>query len=399
MLFRKRLQLNLNKRKRAFYLSIIFFLVGQLFSQTKHWRFIWDKNTESDMDHYEIFRTRHVSADTLFTTIDHIPLQGNETTMTFTDTNLVQGVQYYYRIKAVNSGGQKSDFSDEVSAAIPKVNFPSEMYIKAGEFKTINFYNYVIDPDNADNTLTCSVKGYTNIQIDSSTTNQNGIIKLTAPDSFNDDELLTFTVNDPDSFFDVAQMIVHPLPSGSEDVVLTGITVHLSAVCSSASISWVTNVETRDIIKYGENTNYTDQKSADIQWGTTHQALLEDLKQGTNYHFQITSTDRNNLSFSTADSVFETCVLSGNINVYPIPYRAGHPEDGDGIHFTNLPEGSNLIIFNVLGDPVFSKNGLKGQYLWNVKNNNQKSLHTGVYLYVIKKGDKKLISDKLIIIR
>lgn len=374
-------------------------MTQHVYAQTTHWRLIWDKNTESDMDHYEIFRSLHASSDSLLTTIAHIPRQGSDTTMIFTDTSLTKGVQYFYRLKAVNNGGLKSEFSDEVSAAIPKVNFPAEIYLKAGESKTINYYDYVTDPDNPDDTLSCSVQGNHALQVDLSTTNQDGKIIITAPASFTTDENLTFTVMDPDSFFDVGTTIVHPLPEGSEDVTFSDISIQVAPTCSTATIRWTTNVDTRDTVQFGQNVSYGILKSADTHFTTAHQIEFDGLKQGTIYHFIITATDENGLKFSTSDSTFETCVVTGSINVYPIPFRVGHPEDGNGIHFTDLPEGSSVLIFNALGDPVFTKNNLQGQFIWDVTNNSRKPLHTGVYFYVIKHKGKKLLSDKLIIIR
>ncbi len=392
--------MNLNKHIRLFFFALLLIpAAGQIYAQTAYWRLIWDKNTESDMDHYEVFRARHASADSLVTTITHTPRQGNDTTMIFTDTNLTKGVRYFYRVKAVNRDGLKSDYSDEVSAAIPKVNFLAELYLKAGETKSINFYDYARDPDNPDNSLSCTVSGNNALQVDISTANQDGIIKLTAPDPFSNDEILTFTVMDPDSFFDVGSMTVHPMPEGSEDVAFSDISVQLAPSCSTVTIHWITNVETRDTLYYGQSASYGAQKAADSQLSTIHQIELDGLEQGTRYHFKITATDENGLHFSTSDSTFETCVLTGSINVFPIPFRVGHPEDGNGIHFTNLPEGSSVLIFNALGDPVFTKNNLQGQFIWDVTNNSRKPLHTGVYFYVIKHKGKKLISDKLIIIR
>ncbi len=351
------------------------------------------------MDHYEVFRARHGSADSLVATIAHTPRQGNDTTMIFTDTSLIKGVRYFYRVRAVNSGGLKSDYSDEVSAAIPKVNFPLEIYLKAGATKSINFYDYAADPDNPDNTLSCTVNGNNVLQVDLPTTGQDGIIRLTAPDPFTNDESLTFTVMDPDSFFDVGATVVHPLPEGSENVEFLNISVQPATSCSTVTIRWTTNVETRDTVQYGQSEFYGSQIAADTRLNTTHQAELDGLEMGTRYHFVITATDENGLHFSTSDSSFETCVLTSSINVFPIPFRVGHPEDGNGIHFTNLPEGSSVLVFNALGDPVFTKNNLQGQFVWDVTNNSQKPLHTGVYFYVIKYKGKKLLSDKLIIIR
>ena len=102
----------------------ILFLLSSVFAQvtpTTNWKLIWNKNLEIDMSYYEIFRNDISPATSLLDTINHIPIQENDTTMIYVDDNLIKGQIYYYRLKAVNNSEGKSEFSEEVFASIPNI--------------------------------------------------------------------------------------------------------------------------------------------------------------------------------------------------------------------------------------------------------------------------------------
>jgi len=71
----------------------------------------WSKNTESDLHKYNIYRDTSSPATTL---IDNVV--GSPPDTFYVDTGLTNGQVYYYRITAVDSAGNESDFSEEVSA-------------------------------------------------------------------------------------------------------------------------------------------------------------------------------------------------------------------------------------------------------------------------------------------
>ena len=69
----------------------------------------WNASTESDLASYLIYRGTDPAPTT--------PVDSVEASMTsYTDTGLVNGTTYYYRLKAVDGEGNASDFSEEVSA-------------------------------------------------------------------------------------------------------------------------------------------------------------------------------------------------------------------------------------------------------------------------------------------
>ncbi|MCH8010394.1 MAG: VCBS repeat-containing protein [Candidatus Marinimicrobia bacterium] len=71
----------------------------------------WDANTEADLHKYNIYRDITSPAQTL---IDSVVAASPPDTF-YTDTGLTNGTLYYYRITAVDSTGNESGFSTEVS--------------------------------------------------------------------------------------------------------------------------------------------------------------------------------------------------------------------------------------------------------------------------------------------
>jgi len=75
----------------------------------------WNANTEADLDHYEIYRDTSSPASTKIAEVH---------ATSYLDEDVEYGVTYYYRIKAVDRVGNKSDFSAEVSASPRQVETP-----------------------------------------------------------------------------------------------------------------------------------------------------------------------------------------------------------------------------------------------------------------------------------
>ena len=72
----------------------------------------WTSNTEPDLDHYNIYRS--TTAGFVVNT-STLPL-AQSATDTYSDTALPQSTTYYYKVAAVDTSGNKSNVSDEISA-------------------------------------------------------------------------------------------------------------------------------------------------------------------------------------------------------------------------------------------------------------------------------------------
>jgi fibronectin type 3 domain-containing protein len=72
----------------------------------------WTANTESDLDHYNVYRGTTAG---FLVNSSTVPL-GQTTTNNYSDTGLSQSTTYYYRVVAVDTSQNKGSISDEVSA-------------------------------------------------------------------------------------------------------------------------------------------------------------------------------------------------------------------------------------------------------------------------------------------
>jgi len=68
----------------------------------------WNANSEADFDHYEIWKGTSSGGESFFC---------NNASNSYVDINVSQGNTYYYKVKAVDRVGNKSDFSNEASAS------------------------------------------------------------------------------------------------------------------------------------------------------------------------------------------------------------------------------------------------------------------------------------------
>jgi len=75
----------------------------------------WDDNTESSLAGYDVYRSRLTGL--IYSKVNDEPLSSSE----YLDTDVDNGVKYYYKIKAVDQTGNESGYSDIV-AATPEAN-------------------------------------------------------------------------------------------------------------------------------------------------------------------------------------------------------------------------------------------------------------------------------------
>lgn len=293
----------LNRNYILSFTAALLFFNGQVsFSQTTKWTISWNENSEADMSHYILYRDISPGAVIRIATINHPGTQ-------YIDLDIEKNVLYYYRLKAVNLSQNESGFSDEISAAVPEIDFPNTLknsFLSAGQSFEIVLDNYVSDPDDTDNNLQWEISGNTQLDVQLNTLTH--IAVISAPDNWDTQEVLQFTVTDPDSFKDISVITVFS---------------------DSSSIPDSTNIK---------------------------------------------------------------------INAYPIPYEPARHLNSRGITFSNLPDNSKLIIYNFLGEPVFKKSGLSGRFIWDIKNNSDKTVSSGLYLYYVKTNGKTA-SGKLVIVR
>ena len=93
-------------KKYIVFLVIVIYIFnsGELYSQAV--RLIWNKNPEQDVEYYIIYRS--TSPDP----VNEIS-KVNATDTTYVDSEIVENQDYYYRIAAIDSAGNVSEYSDQ----------------------------------------------------------------------------------------------------------------------------------------------------------------------------------------------------------------------------------------------------------------------------------------------
>lgn len=492
----------INLKSLLFFSFFFLIFTSFIFAQTNRWRLIWDKNKESDMLHYEIYRS--IGAPNASTKYGpninhHDPTHFlDDSTMFFVDDDLVKGELIYYRLKAVDSTNLSSDFSEEVSAAIPELSIPDITIYRNQTVYIDTLDKYVNDPDHTDIQIEWDVSATTNLNINI----ENRIITITRINTnWFGTETVTFTATDPDTFFDVqsvdiksvdkdqswppqvsnipnqtirqgmsfTSIILDNYVSDQDNVaseiswsftgntdLLVEIDANRVASISSPSTNWVgsetitfvaTDPDTLtdsdqatftiqpvnapivgDIpdqtITEGSNFNNItlddyiddpDHSDDEITWTFTGNTFLtititENRIASINYPDNWTGNESITFRATDPDNLFDediatftvelnSSIVNENVTAYPIPLRPSQGGAGE-ITFSNLPEGGKLIIYDLLGYPVYETNITSTEHPWKTTNQHGKWVRSGVYLYIVKdsKG-KKVKSDKVIIIR
>ncbi|NOX36447.1 MAG: hypothetical protein GXO78_02840 [Calditrichaeota bacterium] len=186
-----------NKRCSVPIVGFLLWLVatGWLSAQTTSWRLIWDKNPETDMYYYEIYRQVNGDPYAKIAVVYHPDT-------VYVDDTIQKGVRYAYRIKAVDSSYNKSDFSPEVQAAIPQISgLPQSLVLPPDTTVTMDLDNYVNDPDHPDDQLVWSASGTNQLSIllDDNT----HVLTIQTSATWRGTETLRLQVTDPDGFTDV----------------------------------------------------------------------------------------------------------------------------------------------------------------------------------------------------
>ena len=88
----------------------------------------------------------------------------------------------------------------------------------------------------------------------------------------------------------------------------------------------------------------------------------------------------------------------GEPHAFPVPWVA--TQDGNVIHFTELPGEGSIKIFTVVGEEVIHLRFGPGDLSleWNITNSSGEKVSTGVYLFLIT-GPSHQTKGKLIVIR
>ncbi|GAB4372216.1 MAG: hypothetical protein Kow0042_15430 [Calditrichia bacterium] len=291
---------------------------------------------------------------------------------------------------------------DTVVFTVINVNDPPVFQSIADQFFSegmdkieLNLADYVTDIDNSKTELTWSASGQNQLLVSIS---PSGLATVSLPaGNWVGEEAITFRVTDPGDLF--AETTATFIRQSGSIGNITSLSTAFYGSGTNVRLRWETPIPTRDHIEYGLSSSYTDSTETEPDFSTFHEQIIDGLQPSTTYHFRIVSLDENGVVTYSPDSTFTTGQV-GDINVFPIPFVASSSTQNRHIIFTNLPRGGRILIYNLLGEPVFNTANATSIYHWNVKNNAGKDVQAGLYLYVIKnEKNEKVKSGKLIIVR
>ncbi|HPN32257.1 MAG TPA: hypothetical protein PKY81_15000, partial [bacterium] len=88
-----------------------------------------------------------------------------------------------------------------------------------------------------------------------------------------------------------------------------------------------------------------------------------------------------------------------NVKVYPNPFKPNSGLGHTNVIFDNIQPGTKLRLFTVTGQLVAENTTGQNQYrfVWDGKNDHGQSVASGVYIYMLEKGDEKKIGKILVI--
>jgi len=379
-------------------------LISSLFAQsTDSWRLIWDKNKEADMSHYEVYRSigsPNASARFGPDINHHDPAHFlDDLTMFIIDDDLEKGELIYYRLKAVDSSGLSSNFSDEVSACIPEILVPDILYFTPNSQISIDLDTLVNDKDNPINEFIWQVTG------DIITFNSTGnILTFNIPSDTGEVDVITIQVTDTSEFYDQKEVTIYSSTATNFPPIINDIPNQTILRGESFSnISLDEYVYDPDDSDDDLTWTYSATDNLNITINQNRVAIITVLDEEWigNEVVWFTVTDPTDLSASemVVFTVNSDTVNQNEVLAFPIPLRPSRGGATD-ITFTNLPIGGKLIIYDLLGYPVYETDITSTVQPWTTLNQHGKWVRSGVYLYVVKneKG-KKVKSDKVIIIR
>lgn len=259
------------------------------------------------------------------------------------------------------------------------------------QFDIIDLSSFASDVDDSPATLSWSVSGNHNLDIVPLDATRFQVTPKVA--DWYGSEILVIQVSDPGGLsdqisvtYEIGKSIYSPF---STRFINSGTIVE---------VTWNTELAAIGTIQFGTN-NFDRVTDPEPRQNKSHSIILSGLDSKTEYRFRALSKDSSGYKHISGIQSLTTG-LAGEISVFPNPYRAGaHPEN-DVIHFANLPEGTTVSIFNLLGEPIFNIQDQSDLFRWDAKNNQQKDVQSGLYIYLLKDADnRKIESGKIVIIR
>ncbi len=149
----------------------------------------------------------------------------------------------------------------------------------------------------------------------------------------------------------------------------------------------------------GDSPSFLDTSITDTSIKLLGTPVLSDLGEHAVSIFVsdgIAGTDTQEFVIVVRISPLES--VDNEIKVFPIPWIESQSQF-QRIIFDNIPLGSILLLYNLLGEAVLNVKVNSDPYLWKVKNNSGLDVQSGLYFYYIKTDGKIVDKGKIVIVR
>jgi len=278
---------------------------------------------------------------------------------------------------------------------------PDQTIEKDSSFNQFDLDDYVEDADNSSNQITWTVSGAINLDININS-NSHIVTIIVLDTNWVGSETITFRATDPDGLFDEDVAVFSINSPGNIDPIFTSEPIESATTgelylytvsaydADGDSLTFTLINGTPAFLDTVPNTDTSSHISGTPPIGSdgTYNVtiLVSDGRGGTNmqeYELTVTSSP---------------IEQSDDIIAYPTPFVLSKSPVRH-ITFRNIPIDSRLILYNLVGEPVFNTKVDSQPYLWNIKNNSGLNVQSGLYFYYVKEGSKVLSAGKIVIIK
>lgn len=358
-----------------YFIVLLFLTIESLFAQTDSLNIFWNKNPESDM--YQYLLQRSVNSFSDFQ--NYIYLLHPDTNAV--DNNVQPGNLYAYRVAAMDSAGNLSNFSGFGAVGIPEILWTKNIFASGRDTFLVDS-SFLMDPDNQVNLLQISVSQEIHVNI---IIQDYGIRISPSPINYVGPASFILQAKDPEGFFDREEIQI----SFSDQTQIFDLELQISQIRSDA-VRFIIASGTPTVIQLSYWYDISETISIeDSVFEVFHSIVLENLIADTTYHFDLIITDLLGNQIAILDSSFyvEPSFPSGNkVVVYPNPLV--YQSSNNRIIFDNLPaEARKVLIFNILGQKVFEQkiqNLVDNSYYLYAFDGKPLDLASGVYIYIIE---------------
>jgi hypothetical protein len=374
-------------------------LVSGGWAQTDSLNIFWDANPELNLKEYRLYRSLNSVSD--FQMIQVIPAPNIHTV---DRQNIKPGNFYWYKMVAINTENEISNFSETAGVALPKINWTVSQ-IQTEQNTTLSLSDFLTDLDDNLSQLQITISNTLNIMVSLS---GNELVLTPQPNDFEGTASFLLKVTDTDGFWDQKSIQINIVkevtnifslhfptiifPNDQQKIIWLDTCVTVSPYTPS-QISWAFSETENILLDYNPETRRVTFSS----------------KGGWIGQESVTVYASNpNQEVKTIDLVITVQLSDDDLNeesiplVFPNPYQPsmGH----QFIIFDNLPsEASAISIYSPVGQKLFEYHfepTLDHRWQWNVFENQASHLSSGFYIFMVKdKSGNKLKSGKFTVIR